>query len=126
MHPDEEHLQILSAFHYIVGAIVALFSCFALIYVAIGISAFNHGNASGPPLFVGGIFLAIGGVLLIVGWVYAACLLATGRFLTQRRAYTFCFVISLFSCLFAPFGTILGIFTILVLVKPSVKMQFGN
>jgi len=125
MHPDEEHLQLLSAFHYIVGAIVALCSCFALIYVAIGISSFTHQHSNGPPLFVGGIFLAIGGVLLIIGWTYSACLFATGRFLTQRRAYTFCFVIAIFSCLFTPFGTILGIFTILVLVKPSVKALFS-
>jgi len=126
MRPDEEHLQILSAFHYVVGAIVALCSCFALIYVAIGISAFFHNDGHAPPLFVGGIFLAIGAILLLVGWAYAACLFVTGRFLTQRRAYTFCFVIAIFSCLFTPFGTLLGIFTILVLVKPSVKALFNT
>src|SRR5215467_10824586 len=111
MHPDEEHLQLLSTFHYIAGAIVALCSYCALIYVVIGISALSH-NEKAPPLFVGAIFLSIGAVLLVVGWTYAACLFAAGRFIAQRRAYTFCFVIAISSCLFTPFGTLLGIFTI--------------
>jgi hypothetical protein len=33
MEHDEEHLRLLTIFHYIVGALAALFSCFALMYV---------------------------------------------------------------------------------------------
>jgi hypothetical protein len=34
-------------------------------------------------------------------------------------------VIAAISCLLVPLGTVLGIFTILVLVRPSVKERFG-
>ena len=39
--------------------------------------------------------------------------------------YTFCFVMAALACAFFPFGTILGIFTIVVLVRPGVKEMFG-
>ena len=36
-NPDEQHLQLLAIFHYVVAGVGALFACFPLIHVGIGI-----------------------------------------------------------------------------------------
>ena len=36
----------------------------------------------------------------------------------------FCLVIAALLCMITPFGTVLGVFTIIVLVRPSVKLLF--
>ena len=48
-----------------------------------------------------------------------------GRYLARRERYTFCLVVAGVECMFMPFGTVLGVFTIIVLSRPSVKDLFG-
>jgi hypothetical protein len=43
----------------------------------------------------------------------------------NRRWWTFCYLTGWGECLMFPFGTVLGIFTIIVLSRPSVKLLFG-
>jgi hypothetical protein len=62
---------------------------------------------------------------MVAGVSFAVCLVQAGRALMQRRRYTFCLVIGGLSCILMPFGTVLGVFTILVLVRPSVRELFG-
>ena len=44
---------------------------------------------------------------------------------SRRKHYTFCFVMACVECLSVPFGTVLGVFTILVLNRASVKELFN-
>jgi len=50
MTQDEQHLDLLSIFHYVVGSLTAFFSCFPLIHVIMGIfmlsGAFEGGELS--------------------------------------------------------------------------------
>jgi len=59
-----------------------------------------------------------------LGWTLAVCMLIAGRNLAKRRHHTFCLVVAAISCIFMPFGTILGVLTIIVLMRPSVKGLF--
>ena len=43
----------------------------------------------------------------------------------QRQWWMFCYLTGWGECLMFPFGTILGIFTIIVLGRASVKKLFG-
>jgi hypothetical protein len=61
---------------------------------------------------------------MLVGLVFAVCVILAGRYITKRRHYIFCLVIASLNCLFMPFGTILGVFTIVILMRPSVKELF--
>lgn len=61
---------------------------------------------------------------MLVGWAFAVCVILAGRFIVRRKHYIFCLVIASLNCLFMPFGTILGVFTIVVLIRPSVKALF--
>ena len=129
---DEEHLRLLAIFHYVVGGIMAFFACFGLIYVAMGLvfvstpQAFNPARAAGPPPEVFGLlFAVVGGVVVLVGWTVAALLIFAGRSLARRKRYVFCLVMAAIACLFMPLGTVLGVFTLIVLMRPSVKALFS-
>jgi len=123
---EEQHLQLLAIFHYIVGGLTALFACFPLIHLTIGL-VMVFGGFSGnqaPPAFVGWLFIILGGGFFLVGQSLAICIIIAGRFLAQRRRYPFVFVVACCECLFMPFGTVLGVFTIVVLSRESVKSAF--
>jgi hypothetical protein len=128
---NEQHLRLLSIFHYVVGGLLGLFACMPIIHMVIGIvfivSPGSMGDAGGPPpeLF-GWIFVIIGGLFVLGGWSVAVCVILAGRFLASRTHHTFCLVVAGVECLFMPFGTVLGILTLIVLSKAEVKAMFGE
>jgi hypothetical protein len=129
MDEDLQYLKLLSIFHYVVSGLAVLFSCFPIIYIAVGILAVNAPgtmDAEGDAMsaLVGWVFIIIGGGLILVGWAFAVCLICAGRYLARQIHHMFCMVMAAIECLFMPFGTVLGVFTIVVLAKPSVKEMF--
>jgi len=133
MSQDREHLQMLAIFHYVVAGLAALFSFFPLLYTTVGavfIFAARHGTAKPgedlPPEFLGWIFAVLGSLLFLIGIAMAICILIAGRSLALRKRYSFAFVMACIECLFIPFGTILGAFTIVVLSSESVRELFST
>jgi hypothetical protein len=135
---DHEHLKLLSLFYYIMGGLTAALSLLSLPYIGIGVavlsgessslsdsSAFDP-SAPPPPEGFGWFFIGMGLVLLVLFIVLAICLICSGRYLSKRTHYQFSFVIACLICLSIPLGTILGIFTIMVLSRPSVKYLYGR
>src|SRR5437868_4179927 len=126
---DQGHLQLLSIFHYVVSGLAALFSCFPFIHLLLGLfllvapGSFGSGNQQ-PPAFVGIFFITIALVVIIIGWSFAVLIFLTGRFLGRRTHYMFCFVMACVECMFMPFGTVLGVFTLVTLLRPAVKACF--
>jgi hypothetical protein len=132
MNQDADQLRLLAIFHYVVAGLAALFSLFPLLYTMVGtifIFAARHGTPKPgeelPPEFLGWIFIVLGSVLFLLGIAMAICILIAGRCLSRRKCYTFVLVIACLECLFIPFGTILGVFTIVVLSRESVKALFS-
>ena len=128
---DLEHLRLLSIFHYVIAGFMALFSLFPLLHVGMGIAMLsgvmpsNGATNSGEEAMVGWVFILIGGSFVLFGELLAFLVFRAGRCLKQQKSYTYCLVIAAISCLFMPLGTVLGVFTIIVLVRPSVKTLFG-
>lgn len=108
---------------------MAFFACFPLIHLAIGIAficgAFEDGSGEAPPAFVGWILVAFAGFVVLFGWTLAVCMMVAGRKLSRQTGWLFCTVIAGIECLFMPVGTILGVFTIIVLTRDSVKELFA-
>jgi energy-converting hydrogenase Eha subunit C len=132
MNQDEEHLRLLSIFHYIVGGITALCACFPLIHLVIGLALVfapetpsSPEHSTGPDRLVGLFFTLFAVAFIILGWAFAIATAYTGRCLARREHYTFCLVVAAVNCLNTPIGTILGVFTIVVLMRPSVKERFA-
>ena len=69
------------------------------------------------------ITMIVGGLLIAV--ITAVHLAVVGVQIRKRRWWTFCYLTGWGECLMFPFGTVLGIFTIIVLARPSVKRLFG-
>jgi hypothetical protein len=126
---DAQHLRLLSIFHYVVAGLTAALSSVFLIHAGLGLTMLLRPgwlNGKNQADSVGGwLFFAMGSAAVILGWSLAAAIGFAGRFLAQRRRYTFCLVVaSVEAGLCSPFGTVLGIFTIVVLLRPSVKEAF--
>jgi hypothetical protein len=130
MNQDLQHLKLLSIFYYVVGGILALVACIPIIHFIVGVvmvaapNTMSGGGGNPPPAFVGWIFVLVAGSIILLGWLWAACLVAAGWFLGRRKHYIYCFVMGCSACLFNPLGTVLGVFTIIVLIRPSVKRLF--
>lgn len=126
MTEDEQQLNLLSIFHYVLAALTALFSCLLLFHIAMGIAIVCGAMGDeGPPPFFGWIFILMPSFLLLAGWTLAGLMVAAGRRLKRRASHTFCLVVACIECLMMPFGTVLGIFTIIVLSRESVKELFA-
>ena len=132
MNRDEEHLRLLSIFHYVVGGICALFACFPVIHLLIGMAmvfapqSMSSNRNDVPPAFLGWLFIILAAGMILLGWVFAGLTAYAGKCIASRRRRTFCIVIAALNCMFFPFGTALGVFTLIVLMRPDVAALFGD
>jgi len=128
---DESHLNILSICHFIYAGIVGLLGLFFGIYIVLGLvmaASVASSGASGaaPGAAIGGIFVVIGGLAMLFTWGKAALLIVSGISMRRRRRRTLSFVVACISCLNIPMGTALGVFTLIVLNRPSVKALYDQ
>ena len=124
---DEKQLDQLSLGFKIYAAINAAVACIPFIHLFIGIMIVSGGIGDGkdaPPAFFGWFFILVASLFIVVGWGISIANFCAGRYLKERRNYTFCFVMSCINCAFMPLGTLLGVFSIIVLVRDSVKDIF--
>ncbi|SRR6266487_1149300 len=131
MNRDKEHLQLLAIFHYVVAGLAAMLSVFPLLYSALGgflLYAAHHPGSSNqepPPAVLAWVFIVLGALFFLAGATMATSILIAGRSLALCKRYSFALVMACIECLFVPFGTILGVFTIVVLSRESVKALFS-
>ena len=128
MKQDLEHLKLLWIFHYVVAGMAALIACIPFLHffmgVALATGAFGDTDPEAQP--IGLVIMVFAGLFILAGWTLAALIAFAGRSLQTRRRYTFCLVMAGVECIFMPVGTVLGVFTMIVLVRDSVKELFGR
>jgi hypothetical protein len=126
---DVRHLDLLGTFHYVVAGILALFGLFPVFHLIMGIAiiagSFDDDKGGLPPNWFGLIFVVAALVMMACMWALAAAVWLAGVRLKRRTHYTYCLVVAALECMFTPFGTVLGVLTIVVLVRPNVKALFG-
>ena len=128
MNQDLEHLKLLAIFHYVLAGMTALGSLLPVFHLVIGLALLsgNLGNGPPPPPEVGYFFVGIAGFFILTGLTIAAFLFFAGRCLARQRHYGLCFCVAAVSCLFMPLGTVLGVFTLVVLSRDTVKQCFAG
>ena len=133
VYRDIDHLNILGVCHYVWGGLVMLFGCFGLFYIFMGVMFINGkmpgpspSNVNGPPPELGWIFVIIGIGFIVFSWTLGVLSLFAGYNLRARRRRTFCLVVAGVNCLSIPLGTILGVFTFIVLARPTMNGLFAS
>ena len=127
MNQDIEQLKLLTIFHYVVAGMAALVACIPFMHFFMGLAlatgALGDSDPGSRPVGFG--IMAFAAFFIVAGWIFAALVAFAGRSLQTRRRYTYCLVMAGIECIFMPAGTVLGVFTIIVLVRDSVKTLFG-
>ena len=126
---DADHLRLLAIFHGVLAAAGLLFLGLLLLHYQLMNQVFSdpkfwqNGRGVPPPemfaifkwvyVFAGGIIVA--GMVLnaLSGWCIA-----------RRQARVFSLFVAGLDCLQLPFGTILGVFTLVVLLRDSVREAY--
>ncbi|HUG52672.1 MAG TPA: hypothetical protein VMR21_03695 [Vicinamibacteria bacterium] len=127
---DAEQLTLLSVAYYVVAAITLLFALLPLLHLGFGIWILARPETFGMPAdgtnaWAGWLMTALGATSMLASVVLAVVLWLTGRSLARRRRHVFCLVVAgLTTVLCIPIGTVLGILTIIVLMRPSLKASF--
>ncbi|MEO6052588.1 MAG: hypothetical protein ABIP97_01105 [Chthoniobacterales bacterium] len=124
---DADHLKLLAIFHF-VGAglallgILFLFGHYMILHTVFDNPAMWKNSQQGPPpmeffSMFKWFYLAFGIWFLIFGILNVL----SGLFLLGRKHRMFSLVVGGINCVHIPFGMALGIFTIIVLLRDSVK-----
>jgi hypothetical protein len=128
---DSEHLNLLAIFHFVGAGFAVLGILFLFAHYAFLHAMLNHkmwvNQKGGPPPAE---FFAIFKWIYVVGGIWCFCSFAlnliSGFCLRARKARTFSMVVAGINCLHMPLGTVLGVFTIVVLVRDSVRQLYGE
>ena len=133
---DEEHLRLLSVFHYISGAITVFVSFIFLIQFFVFSFIFDEvmnslldialvGNYDfDPEIFSFLIYLWV--VLFFLFIAFGLAQILSGNFLRKKKYRIFSFIVALISIVFFPYGTILGAMTIVVISRSSVMALYRS
>ena len=124
---DAEHLKLVSIFHFILAALGLPGIAFIVLHFAFMRALFMNpetwkNDKGGPPPEI--LFK-----LMICGYAFGVIIILTasvlnllsGLFIRKRRHRMFSIIIGGLNCLQVPFGTLLGVFTILILSRDSVR-----
>jgi uncharacterized membrane protein len=127
---DDEQLKLLRVFHFILAGITGLMALIPLIHVGLGLflafTPMEDSKGNGPPmpgvmLFMGGMMALIGLVLVCLGMALAWATYQSGQYIGQRRRRMFSIVVAALQCAAFPLGTALGVFTLVVLNRDSIR-----
>lgn len=122
---DQEHLRLLAIFHYVVAGLAFVGIGFLVMHFMMMRMFFDNPemwkNTPNPPpqqfFAMFRWFYLFGGVCLILA---AIGNLLSGLYIRAKKHRMFSLVIAALNCIQIPFGTLLGVFTIVVLVRESV------
>jgi hypothetical protein len=129
---DGEHLRVLAIVHYVFGALQALLSCILIVHFVLGLvlaiapHVQRDGGGQGPPAWFGLALSAFAGCLMVAGWLFGGLTIYSGLCLKRRKHRSFSLVMAVINCLSIPFGTVLGVFTVLVLTRESVRNLYAS
>jgi hypothetical protein len=130
---DSEHLRILSILHYIMGGLTALGGLSGLMFLVLGgimasgsiVPPQGSANDQAAMQAMGAVMSVLGLGMVVFSFVIAAAIAYVGYCLPRGQAYLFCMVVAVVECISFPLGTALGVFTIIVLLRDTVKSRFA-
>ena len=148
-----ERLRFLAIGYYVRGGVIVAFSSFLLIYVVM-LSAFSFipeskwnshptptpssatfsratppprsADSEGPPVVFFRIMAGVMSGIMLLGWTFGAVTLYAGRCIQKRKRKALIYVMAALNCMFIPYGTLLGVFTFIILGSPAAIQEFSE
>ena len=127
---DAEHIRLLSIFHFVSAGLAFMGVFFSSLYFVLFHAIFANpelwakSQQGPPPAEIIAIFRWFIGFFVVWFLVSAVGNLLSGLFLRARRHRIFSMVVASLNCLHIPIGTALGIFTLVVLARESVRRMY--
>ncbi len=126
---DTDHLRLLAVFHFIFAGLSVLGLGFMVFHYSIMQVIFSRPeiqNAQGgpPPEMIKKILLIFYSVMAVVLIIGGILNLLSALFLKSRKNRFYSLIIGGLNCVQVPIGTALGIFTIMVLTRDSVRRMY--
>ena len=128
---DNDQLRLVSMFHFLYAGLAGagfMFLCAHFVFmrwILRHASEWGHGTPSNVPpegvFHLMGFIYFFGGVLLLAGFFLN---LLSASFLRQRTHRAFSLFVAGVNCLHIPFGTALGVFSIMTLTRDSVRRTY--
>lgn len=126
MERDKRHLKILSNVQILYGILNLFVSYYYYKTIFILFDGYRKALEESNPELQVALLIGFGFVLFLIGVVILFCIILAGQSLDRYENYNFCLVVAAAECLIFPIGTIIGISTILVLRRESVKELFST
>ncbi len=132
---DNEHINLLSLFQLISGIFTLAWSVFMVLYFGFIIFIINLGGKfdaaknqidSEFPFQFMGIIIIVWIICLLIAIALGIAKIFSSKFLKQRKNRTFSIVISCIECFSFPYGTLLGVLSIIVLNRDNVKNVYHD
>jgi hypothetical protein len=129
---DREQLKLLEVFHYVMGGLAVAGTAFLFIHYTIMSTAFSnpqmwqHMNPP-PPFDPTQFFHAFVWFYLFMGaWGLVSLVtnLASAWCIRTRKYRFFSMIVAGFNCINLPFGTGLGVCTLIVLLRPTMPSLY--
>lgn len=127
-----ERTVVLSTLHYVFGGIGLGLSMFSMMqfflfafFAFFGPGDLRHSSTGGTPQVVYQIFVAFWGLLLLLAITASIMSLVSGYFLRVRRNRTFIMVTAVLNLPLIPYGTFLGIYTLVSVGMVPVRALFA-
>lgn len=139
--PDAQHLKLIEIFHYVMCGLAVGGMLFLFLHYMMMSTVFNNPQIMeemrkqqaqqnqttpfDPALF---FHTFVWFYLFMGAWglVSLVANLVSGLSMHARRGRIFSMIVAGFNCINVPFGTVLGVFTLIVLLRPSMPAIYGN
>jgi uncharacterized membrane protein len=122
---DRRQLGLLSTFHVVFGLCASAVLILMLFGIALLITELREVPNTDDTAIMW-VMIAVYGVVALMLLAVVVLNLMAARRLVAHRGYGLCRVVSVLNMLSAPLGTGLGIWSWLVLSRPSVRAAFGQ
>lgn len=130
---DADHLNLLAVFHFLAAGLALLGTLGMVAQQAMMRHLFEdpqfwQGQPQAAQFHQEFVEAAKWFYLFVFAWFALSAVLnvLSGFFLRARKFRTFSFIVAAFNCLHIPLGTILGVFTFIVLMRDSVRELYDG
>lgn len=83
-------------------------------------------NPGAPPVAVFRVMAGIMGGVVVFVWIAGALTLYSGSCIKKRKHRVLVYVMAGLNCFFIPYGTLLGVFTFIVLGSPDAIAEWND